>query len=197
MVAGTGTYNIWGETAPRLIVDPASESCGHHKLRLGKYVSLSWHIKVYLCADHRLDSVTTYPFPSFRPEVEELHATQLRSKGDVSVGNDVWVATDVSVLSGVTVGDGAVLAAGAMVTKDVPPYAIVAGNPARVVKKRFDDETIERLLAIRWWDWPRRELELHLPRIFGGDVAVAEWARGIAEAQAGGQTGSAGAGPDL
>jgi carbonic anhydrase/acetyltransferase-like protein (isoleucine patch superfamily) len=83
----------------------------------------------------------------------------LRTKGSIVVGNDVWVGTRAIILSGVTIGDGAIVAAGSVVTKDVPPYAIVAGNPARLIRYRFSDETIAAMCRIRWWDWPLEVIE--------------------------------------
>jgi len=83
-------------------------------------------------------------------------------KGDVSIGNDVWIGRETLILSGVTIGDGAVIGARAVVTKDVEPYSIVAGNPARLIRKRFDDKTIHRLLEIRWWDWPPEKINENL-----------------------------------
>lgn len=95
----------------------------------------------------------------------------MASKGDVMIGNDVWLGTDAAVMSGVTIGDGAVVGAYAVVTRDVEPYTIVAGNPARPIRKRFDDETIRKLLENRWWDWPREKIAANVTTIYSGDVA--------------------------
>jgi len=88
----------------------------------------------------------------------------------VVIGNDVWIGTEAFILSGVKIGDGAVIAARTVVTKDVPPYAIVAGNPARIVKMRFDDETVARLLAIQWWTWDNTRIEKALPLLLNSDM---------------------------
>lgn len=94
------------------------------------------------------------------------------TKGDVDIGNDVWIAKEAVILSGVKIGDGAVIGAGAVAAKDVPPYAIVVGNPARIVRKRFDEETIQRLLQIKWWDWDDTQIERFLPMILSQDTAA-------------------------
>jgi len=111
--------------------------------------------------DHRTTFVTTFPFSAFRDHFPSADpdCQVACSKGDVVIGNDVWLGQNAFILSGVTVGDGAVVAANAVVTKDVPPYSIVAGNPATVKKFRFDAETIERLLSVRWWDWPPARID--------------------------------------
>jgi carbonic anhydrase/acetyltransferase-like protein (isoleucine patch superfamily) len=90
--------------------------------------------------------------------------------GDTIVGSDVWTCEECVILSGVTIGDGAIVGAGAVVTKDVPPYAIVGGNPARLIRYRFDERQREALLAIRWWDWPEAEVRAALPALTGGDI---------------------------
>jgi acetyltransferase-like isoleucine patch superfamily enzyme len=93
------------------------------------------------------------------------------SKGDVVIGNDVWLGYGSMIMSGVGIGDGAVIAAGAVVTRDVEPYSIVAGNPARLIKKRFDEETIDKLLKIKWWDWPVEKINNNLNLIYNIDVS--------------------------
>lgn len=130
-------------------------------VRIGNFCAISGQVVIMVTADHRVDRVTTYPFMSFSdkgwPNARGIqgHPT---GKGPVVIGNDVWIGREALILSGVTIGDGAVIGARAVVTKDVPPYAIVAGNPAKVVKYRFDPETIRKLLAIAWWDWPDQEI---------------------------------------
>jgi hypothetical protein len=104
--------------------------------------------------------VTTYPFPALPetwPEAREIGGHPV-SRGDVVVGNDVWIGYGATILSGVAIGDGAVIGARAVVTRDVDAYAIVAGNPATTVGKRFDEETVRRLLEIRWWEWPPEKI---------------------------------------
>lgn len=128
------------------------------KLRIGKFCSIAWDVTIYLGGNHRIDWFALYPFGGPRwPEAESLQDV-IASKGDVEIGNDVWIGSNVIIMSGVTIGDGAVIGAGSVVSSDVEPYTIVAGNPARPVKKRFSDEVIEKLLELKWWDWPLEKI---------------------------------------
>lgn len=133
------------------------------KLKIGDYCSIANNVRIYLGGMHRADWVTTYPFPMFEERAAHIPDAAV-TKGDVNIGNDVWLCANSIILSGVTIGDGAVVANSAVVTKDVPPYAIVAGNPAKVVKWRFDAEVRDSLLAAGWWDWPEEEVKevMHL-----------------------------------
>lgn len=140
------------------------------KLKMGKFVSIASGVGIAL-GNHRIDSVTSYPFTTLRRAwpsagTEADHAT----KGDVIIGNDVWIGANAFITSGVTIGNGAVIAAHAVVTKDVPAYGIVAGNPGRIMKYRFDSNTIERLLRLSWWDWSDEKIDDHLPFMFDGDI---------------------------
>ncbi len=128
------------------------------KLKIGKFCSLASGIKVFLKGDHNVDFVTTYPFNVLLPHNFGDIIGHPVSKGDVIIGNDVWIASDATIMSGVRIGDGAVVANKALVTKDVPPYSIVGGVPAKVIRKRFDDETIKRLLEIQWWNWEDKHI---------------------------------------
>ena len=121
-------------------------------LQIGAFCSIADDVLILLGGEHRIDWVTTYPFSYFWPAGKNIKGFPM-SKGDVIIGNDVWIGTEAIILSGVNIGDGAVIGARAVVTKDVPPYAIVVGNPARVVQYRFDEATIQRLLEIKWWEW--------------------------------------------
>ena len=140
-------------------------------LRIGRYCSIAKGVTIALGGEHRTDWVSTYPFGELWPEAQGVPGHPA-SRGDVVIGNDVWIGLDALILSGVTIGDGAVIGARAVVTQDVPPYAVVAGNPARVVRTRFDEETVARLLAIRWWDWPEAKVKAHLAELMGPDVAA-------------------------
>lgn len=122
-------------------------------LKIGKYCSIATRVIIFLGSEHRVDWVSTYPFPFLWEEAKTIQGHPA-TKGDVTIGNDVWIGYGATILSGVTIGDGAAIGACSLVTKDIPPYAIVAGNPAQIVRHRFQEETIKALLKIRWWDWP-------------------------------------------
>ena len=125
-------------------------------LIIGKFCSIADNVTIFLGGNHRVDWITTYPFNKLNNEFPT--ATDIlghpSTKGNVIIGNDVWIGHDSTIMSGVKVGDGAVIGACSVVTKDVKPYEIVAGNPAKVLRKRFDDEIITQLVEIEWWNWP-------------------------------------------
>jgi acetyltransferase-like isoleucine patch superfamily enzyme len=125
------------------------------KLIIGKFCSIAEGVVVFLGANHRVDWFSTYPFGHIHdttfPKVQKDHGHPA-TKGDVTIGNDVWIATNAVIMSGVRIGDGAVIGAYSIVTKDVPPYTIVAGNPAKQIRKRFSDDVIHKLLELKWWD---------------------------------------------
>ena len=129
----------------------------HGQLRIGKYCSIGPNVDFVLVSDHRTDFVTTYPFSVLFEKFKNLKGYP-RLRGDINVGNDVWVCYGATILSGATIGDGAVIGANAVVTKNVPPYAIVVGNPFKIIRYRFSKEIIEKLLLIKWWDWPHEEV---------------------------------------
>ena len=122
-------------------------------------------------------SLATYSFPIFYEEWG-LDAKNIRdawdNKGDIVVGSDVWIGYEAVILSGVTIGDGAIIGARAVVTHDVPPYTIVGGVPARPIRRRFDDDTVERLLRLRWWDWERDKIARSITAIKAGDIEALE-----------------------
>lgn len=128
-------------------------------------------------ANHAMEGFSTYPFNIFGNGWEEGFDPQSwvdASRGDTVVGNDVWIGNGALIMPGVTIGDGAIVAARSVVASDVPAYAIVAGNPARTVRMRFDDLTIARLLQIAWWNWPAETITAHLNAIRGNDLAALE-----------------------
>lgn len=122
------------------------------RLSIGRYCSIARGVNIFLGGDHRTDWVTTYPFNLFDREARRFTGNP-HSRGDVTIGNDVWLARGVLVVSGVTIGDGACIGANAVVGRNIPPFTVAVGNPATVVKQRFSDAQIERLLRLRWWDW--------------------------------------------
>jgi acetyltransferase-like isoleucine patch superfamily enzyme len=141
------------------------------KLTIGQFCSIADGVTIFLGGNHRLDWVSTYPFmvfPDFWPQAKDIKGHP-SSKGDVNIGNDVWIGSGATILSGVRIGDGAAVGAKSVVTKDVEPYAIVVGNPARAIRKRFDDETIRRLLEIKWWDWPVEKIGRYMHIILSDD----------------------------
>ena len=143
------------------------------KLIIGKFCAIAKGVEFIMNgANHRMDSVTTYPFfimgngwEKSAPKKEELPL-----KGDTVIGNDVWIGQNVTILPGVHVGDGAIIGANSVVSKDVPPYAVVGGNPIRVIRKRFDDETISFLLKLKWWDWSAEKIFANLDALCSGDL---------------------------
>lgn len=144
------------------------------RLVIGKFCSIACGAKfIFTSANHALGSLSTYPFPVFYDEwaLDAVNVTDAwDNKGDIVVGNDVWIGYEAVILSGVTIGDGAIIGARAVVTKDVPPYTIVAGVPARTIRKRFDEETIARLEQLRWWDWPENEIRRNISHIQRGQI---------------------------
>ena len=137
------------------------------KLSIGKFCSIAKDVQILLGGngDHRMDWVSTYPFVSPHPFFFENWPDVPRKKldpEDVIIGNDVWIGSGAYIMSNVKIGDGAVIGARSVVTKDVQPYSIVAGSPAREIRKRFDEETIKNLLELKWWDWPKEKINANL-----------------------------------
>lgn len=126
-------------------------------LRIGAYCSIASGVQIFLGSQHRTDWISPYPFPAFFEEASHI-VNFVVSRGDVTIGSDVWLCANCTILSGVTIGHGAVVGTGAVVTRDVEPYAVVVGNPARTVRFRFDEETRLALLEAAWWDWPMNEV---------------------------------------
>ena len=144
------------------------------RLIIGKFCSIACGAKfLFNSANHSLTSLSTYPFPIFFEEwgLERAQVTRAWDhKGDIVIGNDVWIGYEAVILAGVTIGDGAIIGTRAVVTKDVPPYTIVGGVPAKPIRKRFSDDTIADLLALRWWDWPEERIAEHLDAIQSGQI---------------------------
>ena len=144
----------------------------HDKLVIGKFCSIACGAKfLFTSANHTQTSLSTYPFPIFFEEwdldIRNVTAAW-DNKGDIVIGNDVWIGYEAVILSGVTIGDGAIIGARAVVTRDVPPYAIVGGVPAKIIRKRFSDSTISTLLETRWWNWPAEKIKKHISDIQSG-----------------------------
>ncbi|MCM0761205.1 MULTISPECIES: Vat family streptogramin A O-acetyltransferase [Sporomusa] len=146
------------------------------KLIIGKFCAVAEGVTFIMNgANHRMDGITTYPFNIFGGGWEKAAPAveQLPFKGDTVVGNDVWIGQKVTIMPGVKIGDGAIIAANATVTKNVEPYAIVGGNPARLIKKRFSDEMIELLLKLQWWNWDEQKIFNNLKLLVSGNDIVA------------------------
>lgn len=151
---GIGTYGVplvrsWGEGT---------------KLSIGAYTSIADDVQIFLGGHHRVDWVTSFPFPAFFDEAKGIE-NFVGTRGDVVIGSDVWLASGCTILSGVTVGDGAVVAARSVVTRDVSPYEMVGGNPARHIGWRFDEATRAALVSSAWWNWPEQEIRSISPML--------------------------------
>ena len=144
------------------------------KLIIGKFCSIACGTKfLFNCANHTLKSLSTYTFPLFYEEWELEKSnitTAWDNKGNIVIGNDVWIGYEAVIMAGGHIGDGAIIAARAVVTKDVPPYTIVGGTPAKEIRKRFDAEVIEQLLIQKWWDWSTDKIHQCLPYIAEGKL---------------------------
>ena len=148
-------------------------------LRIGKFCAIARGVKFIMNgANHQMNGISTYPFFIFGNGWETARPAEgeLPYKGDTVIGNDVWIGYDALIMPGVTIGDGAIIAARSVVVADVPAYTIVGGNPARVVRARFDAESVERLLAIAWWNRPVEWVSQHLDLIRSGDIAALDTA---------------------
>lgn len=134
-------------------------------LKIGSFCSIANGVEFYLGGEHQLDTFTTYPFGHIYTEYLPFEANPNHplSKGDIVIGNDVWIGSNVTILSGVNIGHGAVLGANSLITKDVNPYCIVAGNPAKVIKQRFNYSIIEELLNLSWWNLDIEKISKIIP----------------------------------
>lgn len=144
------------------------------RLIIGKFCSIACGAKfIFNCANHTLKSLSTYTFPLFFEEwdLSKLEvASAWDNKGDIVIGNDVWIGYDAVIMAGVTIGDGAIIGTRAVVAKDVEPYSIVGGIPAKEIRKRFSPDIIARLRKLQWWNWPIGKICDNLPAIQSGDI---------------------------
>ncbi|MGI8964626.1 MAG: CatB-related O-acetyltransferase [Limisphaerales bacterium] len=158
---GRGTYGEpiilhWGEPAT---------------LKVGSFCSIAGGVKIFLGGNHRTDWITTYPFSVFRDSAKAILGHPA-TRGDVVIGHDVWIGADATILSGVRVGDGAVIGACSVVTRDVPAYGIVAGNPAKLIRLRFTESEIACLKELAWWSWSDSKLDAAMPYLLAGDISA-------------------------
>lgn len=155
------------------------------RLIIGKFCSIACGAKfMFTSGNHAMQSLSTYTFPIFFDEWE-LDSKDIcdawENKGDTVIGNDVWIGYDAVIMQGVKIGDGAIIGARAVVTKDVPPYTIVAGVPTRIIRRRFDEQTITKLESIRWWNWDYEKIKRYIPFIQKGDIAALEGMDGLTD----------------
>jgi acetyltransferase-like isoleucine patch superfamily enzyme len=139
------------------------------KLKIGRFCAIADGVIILLGGEHRIDWVTTYPFNQIFSAAKDFIGHP-RSKGDIIIENDVWIGRDALIMSGVTIENGAAIAARSVVTKNVSPYSIVAGNPAEIIRFRFDEQTIADLQAIAWWDWPMSKIEEAWPLLLSSKI---------------------------
>ncbi len=147
----TYTYGSYTYGRPTVVFDYQGAVC-----TVGKYCSIAEDVTIFLGGEHHIDTVASYPFCELGVGAALVNGF---SKGDVVIGSDVWIGQGAVILSGVTIGDGAVIGAAAVVASDVPPYAVMIGNPARILRYRFSEPQIAELLEVRWWDWERQRIE--------------------------------------
>lgn len=140
------------------------------KLIIGRFCQIATGVRfVTNGANHPMHGFSTYPFKVFGQSWSDV-SMDIKSKGDIVIGNDVWIGNSATIMQGVKIGDGAIIGTNALVSKDVEPYTIVGGNPAKVIRKRFDDETIHFLLELAWWNWPIEKISLYAQSITAGDI---------------------------
>ena len=174
-----GDYTIYNDFVNDLTQFEKNNVLYHYpinqdRLIIGKFCSIACGAKfLFNSANHALRSLSNYTFPLFFEEWglnKKNVASAWDNKGDIIIGNDVWIGYEAVIMAGVHIGDGAVIAARAVVTKDVPPYTIVGGTPARKIRMRFEEETIAKLQQIQWWNWPVEKIRQSLPYIMEGTV---------------------------
>jgi virginiamycin A acetyltransferase len=174
IVIGDFTYahmeHLEGEKVLRSLVP---YSFGNKNLKIGKFCSIGFGVQfISPYANHQMNSFTTYPFWHIFSERENIKPwlEDAELKGDTIIGNDVWLGRESMVMAGAKVGDGAIIAARAVVTHDVPPYGIVAGNPARLIRYRFNEEIIRKLLLVQWWNWDLEKIIRYHGILMRGDI---------------------------
>ena len=178
-----GDYTIYNDFVADPLLFEKNNVLYHYpihqeKLIIGKFCSIACGTKfLFNCANHTQKSLSTYTFPLFYEEWELKKSnitTAWDNKGNIVIGNDVWIGYEAVILAGVTIGDGAIIGSRAVVTKDVPPYTIVGGLPAKPIRRRYDEETAARLEKLRWWDWPEAQVRRAIPLLQAGDLDALE-----------------------
>lgn len=157
----------------RQLLVPYMHAGAPEKLIIGKFVQIAHGVQIVTSsANHQMDGFSTYPFAVFGEPWSSSYSVKWPNKGDTIIGNDVWIGHEALIMPAVSIGDGSIIASRSVVTKNVSPYSIVAGNPAKVIRKRFDDKTIDNLLEIKWWDWPIEKINQNIAAIVGGDIEM-------------------------
>lgn len=145
------------------------------RLVIGRFCQIAHGVRfITASANHAMGGITTYPFGVFDPGTLDAFKAEFAALPDTEVGHDVWIGHGALILPGARIGSGAIIGAGAVVAGVVPPYAVVAGNPARVIRMRFSADEVERLLALGWWDWPLERIGIALPALMAADVGALE-----------------------
>jgi virginiamycin A acetyltransferase len=174
-----GDYTIYNDFVSDPLLFEKNNVLYHYpvhneKLIIGKFCSIACGAKfIFNCANHTLQSLSTYTFPLFYEEwgLNKANvASAWDNKGDIVIGNDVWIGYEAVIMAGVHIGDGAIIAARAVVTKDVPPYTIIGGTPAKEIRKRFDGKTIDFLLNLKWWNWSFEKIKQNIACISNADI---------------------------
>jgi len=144
------------------------------KLIIGRFCSIACGARfMFTSGNHAAKSLSNYPFPLFFEEwdLDRINVTDAwDNKGDITIGNDVWIGYEAVIMQGVHIGDGAIIAARAVITRDVAPYTVVGGVPAKEMRKRFDDKTITSLMEIEWWNWKYKKIKNNICAIMNGDI---------------------------
>lgn len=147
---------------------------GDSNLTTGNFCSIAHNVTFILGGEHRMDWITTYPFPRYEVwEHEEIQDFR-KTKGDIVIGHDVWIGANSTILSGVTLGNGCVVGAGSLVTKSFPPYSIIGGNPAKLIRMRFNNEVIAKLENLKWWEWSDEVVKEKIPLLCSGVESLGE-----------------------
>lgn len=173
-----GDYSYYTHTGkPEDTAQILAPFLGHgvrERLLIGKFVQIArGSYFITSSANHPMNGFTTYPFRIFKPETFGYQDLPVK---DTIVGHDVWIGQNGAIMPGVQIGAGAIVAAAAVVTRNVPPYAVVGGNPATIIRMRYPDDVIDELLELAWWDWPLSKIEANLPALTGGDMAALRFA---------------------
>lgn len=161
-----------------LYIDNADKNKDVDKLVIGKYCSIASGALFMMGGNHghNYDAIASHPLDGFesKKSSSKKFPTSFKNKGDTIIGHDVWIGFEALIMPGIKIGDGSVIASRAVVTKDVEPYSIVGGNPAKLIKKRFSDKDIRTLLKIKWWDWPEDKIRKNLELFRDNNVSKLE-----------------------